>query len=77
VTDEHPAAANARWAVEQEDLERRLRDPERHALRRFWAALVLAEDVETFEALLNGESVPLDRLDPDWVDRLGLARVAA
>lgn len=46
---EHPALANARWVIEQEELERRLRAPERHALRRVWTALVLAKDVATFE----------------------------
>jgi hypothetical protein len=42
----HPAVANARIVIEQEELERRLRDPERHAMRRFWKALMLATDVE-------------------------------
>lgn len=69
---DHPALANARWINEQEELERRLRDPERHELRRFWRALVLAQDVETFEALLDGESVPVDRLDADWLARFGI-----
>lgn len=68
------ARANAAWAIEQEELERQLQNPERHALNRFWRALMLARDPETMEALLNGERVPIDRLDPDWVERFGLRR---
>lgn len=70
----HPSVQNATWLIEQEELERRLRAPERHAMRRFWKALMLAKDVGTFEALLDGESVPLDRLDPVWVKRFGRQR---
>ena len=68
------ALANARWVVEQEEVERRLVNPERDRWRRFFKALVLAQDVETFEALLEGERVPLDRLDPEWVARFGRRR---
>ena len=39
--------------------------------RRVWRALVLAPDVEVFEALARGESVPLSRLDPEAVERFG------
>jgi len=67
----HQVQATAAWTSEQAELERRLRDPERHALREFWKALMLARDVETFEALLNGESVPVDCLDPEWMRRFG------
>jgi hypothetical protein len=69
---EHHALANARWVIEQEELERRLRDPERHALRRFWRAVVIARDVEALEALLDGERVPLDRLDSAALARFGV-----
>jgi hypothetical protein len=65
------ALDNARWLIEQEELERRLREPERRQWRRFWKALMLAKDAETLEALLDGESVPLDRLDEEWVARFG------
>lgn len=70
----NPAAENARWLIEQEELLRRLSEPERHEWRRFWKALMLARDVETLEALLDGESVPEDRLDPDWMARFGRRR---
>ncbi len=70
----HPAVANARWVIEQEELGRRLAEPQRHALQRFWKAIMLARDVQTFEALLGGEAVPLDRLDPEWVARFGRRR---
>ncbi len=72
---EHQALANARWVIEQEEFERVLRAPERHAFRRLWAALVLAQDVATFEALLDGQRVPVDRLNREWLDRFGLAPV--
>jgi hypothetical protein len=38
----------------------------------FWKALMLSPTIEICEALLDGESVPIDRLDPDWVRRFGL-----
>lgn len=48
------------------------------ARRRLWPdagelfrAIVLSPDVEVAEALLCGESVPLDRLDAEWVERFG------
>jgi hypothetical protein len=40
--------------------------------RRVWRAMMLAPSIEICEALLRGESVPLDRLDPVWVQRFGL-----
>jgi hypothetical protein len=58
-------------AVGQDEFMDALRDPDRHEFRRFWKALMLAKDVETFESLLRDESVPLDRLDPEWVARFG------
>jgi hypothetical protein len=33
--------------------------------------MMLAPSLAVGEALLRGESVPLDRLDPEWVARLG------
>lgn len=65
------AVVNARSVIEQEELARRLAEPDRRASQRFWSALVLARDVQTLEALLDGESVPLDRLHEEWVARLG------
>ncbi len=66
-----PALENAPWVIEQEEFERRLCEPERHVWREFWKALVLATDLETLEALLDGESVPINRLDPEWTERFG------
>lgn len=54
------------------DFEKLLRDPDRHYFRRLWKALMLARDVETLEALLKDESVPVDRLDSEWVARFGM-----
>jgi hypothetical protein len=36
--------------------------------------MMLAPSIEVCEALLRGESVPLDRLDPVWVRRFGMKR---
>ena len=35
--------------------------------RRGWKAMMLAPTLEIGQALLRGESVPLDQLRPDWV----------
>ena len=40
--------------------------------RDVWRAMMLAKDLETCRALLRGETVPLERLDPEWVARFGL-----
>jgi hypothetical protein len=43
-----------------------------------WWCLVLATDVDTWEALLLGEHVEPSRLRPEWLERakaLGLVRV--
>jgi hypothetical protein len=66
------ALANGRFVIEEEERERRLHDPEADLWSAVWRALALARDLETFRALLEGEAVPLDRLDPEWVARLGL-----
>jgi hypothetical protein len=41
-----------------------------------WRAMMLSLNIETCEALLRGESVPLERLDLAWLKRLGLVPVA-
>jgi hypothetical protein len=43
----------------------------RRGADRTWLAMMLAPRVEICEALLRGEGVPLDRLDPEWVARFG------
>ncbi len=60
---------NARRAIEEEERERQ--SLERQHARRLWRALCLARDLEVFEALASGKSVPLDRLDESWVHRFG------
>lgn len=54
--------------------ERLVRESEDREARRVWRAMMLARDVETCRALLRGETVPLERLDPAWVKRLGVKR---
>jgi hypothetical protein len=60
---------NARSAIEAEERERE--SDHRESARRLWRALVLSPSLEVFDALLRGECVPVDRLDCDWVARLG------
>lgn len=55
----------------EQSLEKLLHDPARHEFRRLWKAIMLAKDVETLDALLRGESVPVNRLDAEWVARFG------
>jgi hypothetical protein len=63
------ALENAVVVIELEERERVSVD--RAAGRRLARALRLALDLETFEALLAGEQVPVDRLDSEWIERLG------
>jgi hypothetical protein len=42
--------------------------------RRGWRAMMLAPSLEIYTALLRGESVPVEQLDPDWVGRFGRQR---
>lgn len=37
-----------------------------------YKALVLSKDLETFVALMDGQSVPRSRLDPVWKRRFGV-----
>lgn len=39
---------------------------------RLWAAVVLSPDIVACEALLAGVLVPVRRVDPAWVEALGL-----
>jgi hypothetical protein len=40
-------------------------------LNRVWRAMMLAPSAEICDALLSGESVPVDYLDPEWLARFG------
>ena len=51
------AGENAAWVIDQEELERGLREPERDSWRGLWKALMLAKDPETLNALLAGARV--------------------
>jgi hypothetical protein len=65
------ALENAQRAVEEDPVCRAGESAEREWARDFWQALMLARDLETLEALLDGEQVPLNRLDPVWMARFG------
>jgi hypothetical protein len=55
----------ARFAIEAEEHRRSI---------RMHTALCLAPSLEVFEALLQGETVPVDRLDQDELRRRGWPR---
>jgi hypothetical protein len=38
---------------------------------RVWVAMMLSPAIEACAALLRGESVPVDRIDPEWMAKLG------
>ena len=38
---------------------------------RIWRAMMLAPRLDVCQALLRGESVPIEKLDPEWVRRFG------
>jgi hypothetical protein len=71
------ALDNARRAVELDSVRREIEVRQREWSARFYKAVMLAQDVETLEALLDGESVPVDRLDAEWLDRFGYRPGAA
>ena len=62
----HPAVQSARDAIMAEA------DGRRQAWNRVWRAVMVAPDLDTCRALLNGERVPLSRLDADWLARFAL-----
>jgi hypothetical protein len=45
-------------------------------LNRLWRAMMLAPTAAILDALLAGEAVPIDQLDPKWVARFGRKRAA-
>jgi hypothetical protein len=44
---------------------------------RLWKIMMLAPTIEIAEALLRGDPVPINRLDPVWVERFGLRQPEA
>ncbi|MET0564486.1 MAG: hypothetical protein ABW114_13715 [Gaiellaceae bacterium] len=48
------------------------RQPSGEETRRVWSAMMIAPTLEVCDALLRGETVPIERLDPDWVRRFGI-----
>lgn len=71
------ALLSAEFVVAEEELERRLREPARHYWRRIWRAVVLSSDVETCDALLAGQRVPLDHIDTVQLSRFPRRRRAS
>jgi hypothetical protein len=65
------ALEDARLAVELDEQTRRQNVAEREDANRVWRAMMLAPTLEVCEALLAGESVPLERLDAEWTKRFG------
>lgn len=46
------------------------RERRRQESRRTWTAIMLAKDLDTCKALLQGEHVPRHRLDAKWLHLL-------
>lgn len=69
---EHPAIADARELLALEEQARQLarEDP----FQRAWRALMLSPTPAVWNALLRGERVPSDQLDPLWLERFGRRR---
>jgi hypothetical protein len=40
--------------------------------RRLWKMIMLSPTVEILDALLAGEAVPIEQIDPVWVRRFGV-----
>ena len=53
-------------------VERSWQDATEPELRHLYAAIMLAPTLAICEALLRGEHVPVERLDPEWAERYGL-----
>lgn len=66
----HPAIIEAREVIQ---LEQEQRDRPQPDLAR---ALALAPTLDVFQALLNGEAVPLSKLDERMFRRYGVRRAA-
>jgi hypothetical protein len=67
-----PAPGEAEWAEDvMAEYDRAHDRRERERGNQIWKALALAPSVEVCCALLAGESVPVERLDPVGVARLG------
>jgi hypothetical protein len=74
--DALPTAQRILELVRETTVEREIRDErERNQQSRYsarvWRAVMLSPRVGTCGALLRGESVPIERLDPSWVKRFG------
>jgi hypothetical protein len=53
-----------------------LNSRDENELRAIWRAMMLATSAEILDALLAGESVPIDQLDPEWLARFGRKQAA-
>ena len=66
---EQTALANAREAVDNDPARP---NPTPVEQLQAYKALMLARTPETWQALLQGQSVPISELDQEWVKRYGL-----
>jgi hypothetical protein len=65
------ALDNAFTAVDLDPVRLAAESATREASRRVCRAVMLSPSIEVCEALLRGETVPVDRLDPKWVAAFG------
>jgi hypothetical protein len=66
------ASENAKQAVDLDPVRQQRETTAWKAANRMWRAITLAPTLDICQALLQGEHVPLDRLDHEWVRRFGL-----
>jgi len=60
---------NAKLAVELDAEWHSSEDARRY--RRGWKAWMLAPTLDIYRALMEGQTVPVGKLDPEWVTRFG------
>lgn len=65
-------AENAALAVDLDPVRLQRETAAWRAGNRLWRAVMLAPTAELCDALLRGQHVPLERLDPAWVAKFGL-----
>jgi hypothetical protein len=71
VTNESPLE-NAAFVIDEEERWRRWGQGDEYG-NRLLKAMLLAQCVDDCEALLRGDDVPAERLDPYWLRMYGIA----
>ena len=76
-SNQHPAIARAIETAYLEELEHDARASDSwRANNRLWKAVMLSPTLEICQAMLRGQQVPVEKLDPEWVRRFGMRKEA-